>query len=274
MADTEKNGTNIKDTAQVTAATPESLFRILSLHRLFSVLSEAEREAVARAGTGDVRSFRQGEMIYSPRKYRKALGLVLSGNVVVTRKNDASVLLNSLSENGIFGAAALFADPVRIVADSQHSEADTGRSAADSQHSAAEPQTPAEYATEIRARTAASVWFIPGDTVKQLVRANPDFAESYIRFLSEKVRFLNRRIADFTAAGTERKVAGYLAGCPAETGSTICPNRSALARSLDIGRASLYRVLDSFEAKGLIRKTEKGIEILDKAGLQQLSLPG
>ena len=107
--------------------------------------------------------------------------------------------------------------------------------------------------------------------MKQQVRTDPEFAENYIRLLSEKVRFLNRRIADFTASDTERKLAGYLAACPADDRGIIRPNRSALARTLDIGRASLYRALDCFESKGLIRKADRGIQIVDREALRALT---
>ena len=222
----------------------------LKKNSLLGSLSEAETEGLVNKFAENVREFKQGDAIYSPGKYHKALGLVLTGTIVVTRKGDPGVQLNTLTEGAVFGVAALFGEQ-------------TEQTRGGSQ----------EFATEIRARTAASVWFIPGEAVRELVRTNPDFAENYIRFLSEKVRFLNKRIADFTAAGTERKLAGYLASCPAGEDNIIKPNRSALARSLDIGRASLYRVLDGLEAKGLIRRSEKGIEIIDRDGLRKLSAP-
>ncbi|MBR7061657.1 MAG: cyclic nucleotide-binding domain-containing protein [Clostridia bacterium] len=203
-------------------------------------------EWLAGIGDTEAREFKAGDVIYSPRKYRKALGIVLSGEVIVTRKGDTGVLLNTLKAGDVFGLAALFG---------------AGETASG----------PCEFATEIRARTNASIRFIPGETVKQQVRTDPEFAENYIRLLSEKVRFLNRRIADFTASDTERKLAGYLAACPADDRGIIRPNRSALARTLDIGRASLYRALDCFESKGLIRKADRGIQIVDREALRALT---
>ena len=185
------------------------------------------------------------------------------------RRSDESVLLNTLGPGEVFGIAGLFA-----------AEGEEGNGAV----------------TEIVAASNSEIWFIDVETVRQMIRENPDFAESYIAYLSRKVRFLNRRIADFTAADAEMKTGRYLEqlcrGICADAhgavsvsnqrerdlnedgGNNFVPsfkiNMSRLARTLDIGRASLYRALDSLEIAGNIRRSEGRVEIIDCEALKRM----
>ncbi len=223
------------------------------------MLPEEERQKLALTAADNVRVFSAGELIYSPAEFRKALGLVIYGSVNVTRRGDKTVLLNRLTDGGIFGAAALFGDSTPATVSIQPGNTKPSRS----------------FATEIRAVTPVTVWFVEGETVREYVREYPDFAEAYIIFLSERIRFLNARIVDFTAQCADAKLAGYLLRRISEGSAVISRvNMSAVARSLDIGRASLYRALDNLEEKGLIRKAENTVEVVDPEGLRLLAGAG
>ena len=228
----------------------EKALEILTENRLFGVLPEEKRRELAAAAKDDVRAFEAGELIYSPERFRKALGLVVSGSVSVTRRGDKTVLLNRLTEGDVFGAAGLFCETAGRVSGGN-------------------------YVTEIRADNALTVLFVDGDVVRELVRTVPEFAEAYICFLSERIRFLNARIVDFTAQCADAKLAGFLYRSSRGGSGTIeNVNMSALAKAIDVGRASLYRAIDSLVEKGLIRKTERSFEILDPEGLKRLSGAG
>ena len=97
-----------------------------------------------------------------------------------------------------------------------------------------------------------------------LLRDNPDFSMAYIRFLSDRIRFLNKRLAELSAPAVEQRLAKYLSECDGR----VSPNMVALASSLGIGRASLYRMLDDFIRRGLIRKENHDILILDPDGIK------
>ena len=259
------------------------------------MLPEEERQKLALTAADNARVFSAGELIYSPAEFRKALGLVIYGSVNVTRRGDKTVLLNRLTDGGIFGAAALFGDstPATVSISSDDSTAsasgiyplDSTPADGSIHPSDSTPATVSvqpgntkpsrSFATEIRAVTPVTVWFVEGETVREYVRKYPDFAEAYIIFLSERIRFLNARIVDFTAQCADAKLAGYLLRRISEGSAFISRvNMSAVARSLDIGRASLYRSLDNLEEKGLIRKAENTVEVVDPEGLRLLAGAG
>jgi len=109
---------------------------------------------------GQSRCFAKGEEIYSPAHYSKSLGILLRGKAVVERDQ---VLLNQLSAGECFGVAALFVQRE-------------------------------QYVTTVRARTDCKVLFLSLEAMQRLLE-NPQVSLNYIRFLSDRIQFLNRRPA-------------------------------------------------------------------------------
>ena len=164
------------------------------------------------------------------------LFLIVSGSVLVFRKgNGLPVLLQRLERGKVFGAASLFSDENEDV-------------------------------TLLRAENSASVFFLPKDLIAELVRTDSTFAMSYISFLSEKIRFLNRRMSELSAPSVTQKVAAFLL-CE-EKG--IAQTKVKLASALGIGRASLYRALDELTEMGLISIEGKGVTVIDSEGLSAI----
>ena len=98
-------------------------------------------------------------------------------------------------------------------------------------------------------------------------------AENYIRFLSERVRFLNHKIAGFTGGQADCRVVVWL--LEHAQGAEVCLPRSMTewAQSLNIGRSSLYRSLDALTEAGLIRRTGRQVVLADRTGLYKLTRP-
>lgn len=214
----------------------DKLLSLLRQDPLFSTLTEAQLTALRDDPRCYKASYRSGDTVYTDNSFQRALGLVLIGTIDVHRLGSgAPVLLQQLEEGALFGAAALF--------------------------SCEEP-----YVTTLTAKTDAEIFFLPSEVCEELVLTYPSFALSYIRFLSDRIRFLNRRLAAFAAPAALQKLVQYLLR---SEGQPI-PNRVRLASALGIGRASLYRVLDDLEARGLIAKDGKNIRITDPEGLRRL----
>ena len=212
------------------------LLPLLRRDPLFAVLSEEELTDLIDDPRCHQAVYRSGEVVYTDGSFRRALGLVLTGKVDVYRLGSgAPVLLQQLQEGALFGAAALFSGEER-------------------------------YVTTLTARTDAAIFFLPSEVCEELITTHPAFALGYIRFLSDRIRFLNRRLAAFAAPAVEQKVAGYLL----RTEGQPTMSRVRLASALGIGRASLYRVLDDFEARGLIAKDGKSLRLIDPEGLRRL----
>lgn len=195
---------------------------------LFHGLSDTECAArLAQAGAPE--QFRRGEVIYSTTQFRRAVGVVTSGTVRVFRHG---AVLNRLERGGVFGVAALYDEEE-------------------------------EYVTEVRAASACEVQFFSQELLDRWMREDFRLAENYIRFLSDRIRFLNRRIAAFTGGAADERLLAFLRGRADEDGVvTLSMSMTELSRALDIGRSSLYRSLELLEQDGTIRRQGKQIYLL------------
>ena len=128
----------------------------------------------------EAESFRGGETIYTPSEFKRALGIVAEGEVSVM--NPGGAQLNVIPKGGCFGAAALF----------DESESDFA------------------YVTTLIAHKACQVVFISDVQLQEWITRYPAMALNYIRFLSGRVRFLNRRIDSFTSPSSEEALIKYL----------------------------------------------------------------
>lgn len=212
------------------------LLSILGQDRLFSVLDSERLTALTKDPRCSVISYPSGKPLYADGSFRQALGMILCGTVDVYRLGGGTrVLLQQLHEGGLFGATTLFSDEER-------------------------------YVTTLVAKTSTEVFFLPAEVCQELITSYPAFALGYIHFLSDRIRFLNRRLAALAAPAVEQKVAQYLL----REDRPAVVNRVQLASALGIGRASLYRVLDDLEARGLILKDGKQIIVADSDRLSRL----
>ena len=163
----------------------------------------------------------------------RELGVLLQGRAEIQSADSGRcVILREMQAPGIFGAAALFcAGEVPM--------------------------------SRIETKSDARILYIPWEAVTALLDADSAFRRAYLTFLSERVRFLNRKILCFTAGSAERRLALWL--CSEESDRILLPaSLTALSDMLDIGRASLYRALDKLEGEGLIRRQGKEIFVISQ----------
>ena len=168
-------------------------------------------------------------VVYSPRHFRRSLGVVLSGQLQVTK---GALAVSVLEPGDLFGAAALYSD---------------------------EP----EFATTITARGPSRCLMLEQALVDRLLAEHSQIRENYLRYLTGRIRFLSGRLQTLAQPGVEGKLARYLlAG-----GDSSCP-ATQLCQRLGVSRASLYRAFAALEDSGLIRRTGKTITVIDPAGLE------
>ena len=181
-----------------------------------------------------------GSMVQSAHAPVPGIAVLLSGEAeVLSSPSETAIRLRSLGVGSLFGAAALYTKNQ-------------------------------QYETVIRAVTDCETLLMPEICVKRLIRSNSLIAENYIRFLSERICFLNQKVTAFTAGSAEAKLAVYLCGLRANAdGIVLLPvSFSSLAESLGMGRASLYRALERFELSGWITREGKNLRILNPSALQ------
>ena len=195
---------------------------------LFEGVSPTEKTHCWAINSGEEASFAKGEVIYDSEHAKRALALVLEGRVRVLH---GRVVMNELHAGDVFGAAALFGE-----------------------------EDP--FPTTVAARTDCRVLFIPQATVSAWMAAVPRVGENYIRFLSDRIRFLNRRLATLTAGQTDGKLWRYLLAHRDESGSVhLSGGLAELAKALNMGLSSLYRCLDALPADCKIQRLGKDIFI-------------
>ena len=175
--------------------------------------------------------FSLGEVIYSPRKFRRCLGILLSGQLQVTR---GSLTVNVLEPGELFGAAALYSDAP-------------------------------EFITTITARRPGCCLLLDRGLVDRLLE-EPLLRRNYLYYLTGRVRFLSGRLQSLSQTGTEGKLVRYLLA-NGQSGSITCP-ASDLAHRLGISRASLYRAFRDLEEGGVIRREGKTILIPSLSALE------
>ena len=132
---------------------------------LLKGLTREELELCQQLVQTEEKTYCKGDTIYTPQTAKRALAMVMEGHVRVLHGH---VPTNDLVEGDVFGAAALFG-------------------------------TNEDYPSTIVAGSDCRVMYIPQETVVAWMKQVPQVAENYIGFLSDRIRFLNRRLATLTA---------------------------------------------------------------------------
>ena len=179
----------------------------------------------------DPLSFVPGQTVYEPGNFRRCLGVVLSGQLQVTK---GALAVSALGPGDLFGAAALYSD---------------------------EP----EFASTITAKRPGRCLMLDQALVDRLLAEQSQIRENYLRYLTGRIRFLSGRLQTLAQSGVEGKLARYLLA--AGTGELTC-SAIQLCQRLGISRASLYRAFAALEDSGLITRRGKTITVLDPAGLE------
>ena len=174
--------------------------------------------------------FLPGQTVYSPQSFQRRLGVVLSGQLQVTK---GALAVSVLGPGDLFGAAALYSDE-------------------------------REFASTITAKGASRCLMLDQQLVDRLLAEHSQIRENYLRYLTGRVRFLSGRLQTLAQPGVEGKLARYLLS---GGGTVTCP-ATQLCQRLGVSRASLYRAFSALEDSGLILRKGKTITVVDPAGLE------
>ena len=181
-----------------------------------------------------VRAFHAGEVVMAAGERTRALSVIVEGEADVFKRTDAcaggeAVLFMSVLKPGdAFGAATMFLKD-------------------------------ASAATEVRTRRGCKAILFPEAWLKTLMRDSFPFVENYVAYLTARVHFLTGRIESIACPTAAEKLYNHLAQS-AQDGVVHLPHgMRALADTLSISRASLYRVMDGLEKEGRLRREGKTI---------------
>ncbi len=210
---------------------PEKQLELLAGSPLFhGVPSQQLLPLLDRPGC-TLEHFPSGALIYSPSHFLRRLGVLLSGQVRVTKR---SLTVSVLTPGTLFGAAAVFnEDP--------------------------------DYTTTLTALSPCSALMLEEDLLDRLLGEYPVLRQNYLRYLTGRIRFLSARLQALAAGGAESRLSQYLLE-NMQDGQLVCP-ATELCRRLGVSRASLYRAFDTLESAGLILRQGKTISVPDPSAL-------
>ncbi len=181
------------------------------------------------------RFFFSGEII-SP-EAEPSLGILLSGRAAIYgRDSGKRVLLNRMERGAVFDAATVFFSKKGLV-------------------------------SAVVATARCEVLFIERSVLETIIESDPAVAHDYIIFLSDKIGFLNRKIIAFTAKKADGALAAFLLD-HAEKDGTLSVNMTRLASTLDMGRTTLYRAVESLKGEGAVSYDGKVMQIIDREKLE------
>ena len=214
---------------------------LLSSCFLFKGLDKEEIKALFEKANAETLSFSRGETIYSPTIYQKKVGFIIDGRCEVrhSRPDGSSVVMNILESCDSFGVLAAFSEN--------------------------------EFPTEIVATKATRVVFFDKADIIAFTESHAEIATNLIRFMVNRIEFLNGKIFTFSGGSVEQKLASYILSEAKNKGKFFDFNRKKAAESISAGRASVYRALDSFVDGGIVNFDSKKIYILDLKGLERIT---
>ena len=189
-----------------------------------------------------VREYSKNDIVFSKTSFTRSLGIVLGGKLRVIKENadKRPIVMSTLQSGSLFGAAALF-------------------------------NSQGEYVTQITAIEHSRILFLPQRLIKRMIEREPEIAENYIRYLSERILFLNRKIYFLTAGTAEQRLASFLLDNLSEGEYSEMPMpMHRLADALNMSRASLYRAFDLLIESGAVSKQGKLVCISNAELLNQV----
>lgn len=210
---------------------------------LFEGFSPKELSEILDLYEFQIFEFECGEKIYTPSDFSKKVGFVFSGECLVEKEKSGgdAVQLNLLKRCDSFGILTVFSSAV-------------------------------SFPTSVKARKQSTVVFIDGESIVSLIRKYPQIAISVIKFMSNRIEFLNKKVATFSSDTVEEKFARYLLQEFRSDGSVeINLNLSKTAKILNAGRASVYRAINALTELNVISFENKKIYITDLEGLERIT---
>lgn len=212
----------------MTPAMQKQCISILQQADIFSSVSDGD--LVCLLEKAQVHTFHKDAILYSPESTEKCIGILLQGEARVVKDH---VTVSVLKKGMQFGAVVLYSDAERFV-------------------------------NTIVAKTECKVLFLEKSGIDRLMKHDTQFALAYVRYLSNRIYFLNTKIEAYTAPSGEEKLLQHLLSICDENGLVIGVSMTELARQINVSRAGIYRALDSLSVRGKLQHSGKNIKLFVK----------
>ena len=194
---------------------------------LFDGVDSTKKQQIL-AELGEPITVKKGQELY----VGGSLGIIKSGKGSIKRVGDDghSVTVRTIAEGEVFGSASIFGNRENCK-------------------------------SSIIALCDTKVIYIEESVFKKIMTDCPEISFNYISYLTDRIRFLNRRVDTFSADNTEQRIFEHLVSMSKDGKAEISISMAELARRLNIGRTSLYRGLDALEQNGCIARVKNTVYI-------------
>ncbi len=207
-------------------------------HPIFKGIDEATISKHLTNENVSIHTFEPSSVIIAPDNKKSQICIVVSGTVeILCNNSEHKVLLKTSGIGTIFGVANLYADNET-------------------------------FPSIVSSKTETKILMIDKQIFKSMLEAEPQILNNFIVFLSNKVIYLNKKIASYTAGNNEKKLAYFLAENEINGVISTTVSISDIAVMLDMGRASLYRAFDKLERENIISRNGRKIYITNKEKLK------
>lgn len=195
---------------------------------MFNNLSDSEKnEAISLLDNPT--SFSKGEELYR----NGMLAIVINGKATVKRQNDIgdSITIRTILSDELFGSASIFGNWK-------------------------------DGMSSVIAESDGKILYISEEKFCEILIRYPIISINYIAYLSDRIRFLNRKLDAFTAKSTEERLYEYLLSQSDIDGNiNLSFGMAELARRLNVGRTSIYRDISTLESKKLLTRSGHNFKI-------------
>ena len=210
--------------------------------KLFHGTPETLLTKMSSAPDCEMKGYNKGDCIYNSKSFRRSIGIILEGSARVYKENadGNKIIMNTLNVGQLIGAAALFTND--------------------------------DYIYDIRALEICRVVFFSQRLIMRGFERESRLSENYIRYLSDRILFLNRKIGILTADSPELRLANFFLDNLSDAYFVELPlPMNQLTSELNISRASLYRALDVILETGAVIKEGREYKIADMAKLEAIA---
>ncbi len=221
-----------------------STLELLLSTKLFSGVDEKKLLSALEDGSFRAVEYDADEAICSPSDTERKMVIFLSGKAEIYSADEGrSLLLRTVGVGCTVGVANLFSKE--------------------------------DFVSRVIAAKKCSVLEISAENYGKILERDSRAMYNFVAFLSQKIRYLNKKIVCLTAGSAERRLAYFLDSSLSE--SCDCDNSPAeitvqmnsLCEMLNLGRASLYRAADKLCEEGFIRRDGKKIIVLYRQGMME-----
>ena len=217
----------------------DAVMRLLGTVDLFAETDQSILRTFLNNGDLSLSEYAAGEVICAPGEKKYRMVIFFEGEAEVYSADEhRAMLLRTVCRGDVVGVANLFSGE--------------------------------DFVSRVIAAKKCITVEISAEKYGKLLEQDTRAMYNYVTFLSDRIRYLNRKIVMLTAGSAERRLVYFLdSAATSRDGEpvSVTVQMNELCEMLNLGRASLYRAADKLCEEGFIAREGKKILILDRSAM-------